>query len=202
MYLLIDNFDSFTYNVVQLLAETGIHPRVVRNDRQELLDSGLHRELEAVVISPGPGGPESSGLCLKFLDLLDPAVPVLGICLGHQVLGHHIGLSVHRAERVMHGKNSWIHHIGEGIFQGLSQPFSATRYHSLLLSEPHEQAPVRVTSRSERGEIMGLGYTDRPWMGIQFHPESILTQEGDQLLGNFVLLAKDNQAGSGENNGT
>ena len=197
MFLLIDNYDSFTHNVVQVLAQAGVLPRVVRNDQAELLDSELYRELEAVVISPGPGGPEKSGHCLRVLQRLDPQTPVLGICLGHQVLGHYAGLALRRADRVMHGKASYIHHLGEGVFQGISRPFSAIRYHSLLLDPPEDEAKVRITAWSEQGEVMGLDYGDRPWMGIQFHPESVLTEEGGRLLENFARMGRQERKRNG-----
>jgi anthranilate synthase component 2 len=191
MFLLIDNFDSFTFNLVQVFQQIGVFPRVVRNDRPELLHMSKQEDLDGVVISPGPGGPLDSGSCLEFLSRLEPSVPVLGVCLGHQILGHFAGHEVRRAGRIMHGKTSQIHHDGEGLFSGLDSPFSATRYHSLLVDEASSRETglaFKVTARSGQGELMGLCYQDRPWMGIQFHPESVLTVQGPQLLGNFVSL--------------
>ena len=191
MFLLIDNYDSFTYNLVQVLAGEGTIPHVLRNDDERLLDADLQLQLTAVLISPGPSGPEKSGLCLEFLSRLDPAVPVLGVCLGQQILGHAAGWRVVRAERIMHGKTSRIHHNGDELFSGLSEPFTATRYHSLLLApEDGGEGRPRVTAWTEEGEIMGIRYADRPWMGVQFHPESVLSEEGPRLLANFLRLVE------------
>ena len=189
MFLLIDNYDSFTFNLVQVFQQIGAFPRVVRNDQPELLELPKKEGLEGVVISPGPGGPLDSGYCLDFLSRLGTSVPVLGVCLGHQILGHFAGHEVRRAGRIMHGKTSSIHHDGRGIFTGLENPFCATRYHSLLVDEAPSRdsgTAVSITARSGQGELMGLCFRDRPWMGIQFHPESVLTKQGPQLLTNFV----------------
>ena len=191
MFLLIDNFDSFTFNLVQALQQIGVFPRVLRNDHPELLHMPEQEGLDGVVISPGPGGPLDSGSCLEFLARLKRTVPVLGVCLGHQILGHFAGHEVRRAGRIMHGKTSQIHHDGKGLFTGLSNPFHATRYHSLLVDEaPSRETGLgfKVTARSGQGELMALQYQDRPWVGIQFHPESVLTLQGPQLLSNFVSL--------------
>ncbi len=191
MFLLIDNYDSFTYNLVQVLAEAGTLPRVLHKDDETLLDQDLFRELSGVLISPGPGGPEKSGLCRDFLSRLPSEIPVLGVCLGQQILGHMAGWSVIRAERIMHGKTSSIRHNGDELFNGLSEPFTATRYHSLLLdpAQDREKLP-EITAWTEEGEIMGIRYTDRPWMGVQFHPESVLSEEGPRLLGNFLRIVQ------------
>jgi anthranilate synthase component 2 len=193
MLLLIDNYDSFTFNLVQAFQQLGVFPLVLRNDRPEILHLAGSADLAGVVISPGPGGPEGSGLCLDFLHAVPPSVPVLGVCLGHQILGRFAGYAVKRAERVMHGKTSMIHHGGLGLFRNLPNPFSATRYHSLLvdLRDPGSRSGVRgvgATAESSRGELMGLAFADRPWAGVQFHPESILTEHGPCLLGNFARL--------------
>jgi anthranilate synthase component 2 len=191
MFLLIDNYDSFTYNLVQVLAEAGTVPRVLRNDEEALLHPDLFRELTGVLISPGPGGPEKSGLCRDFLSRLHPEIPVLGVCLGQQILGHIAGWRVIRAERIMHGKTSRIRHNGDELFSGMSEAFTATRYHSLLLdpAQNGEKLP-EITAWTEEGEIMGIRYTDRPWMGVQFHPESVLSEEGPLLLGNFLRIVQ------------
>ncbi len=185
MFLLIDNFDSFTFNVVQAFQMLGKDPKVVRNDRSELLELAVSGELSMVCISPGPSNPENAGLCLEFLARLPKTVPVLGICLGHQILGHFAGAPVFVADRIMHGKTSLVTHDGTGLFHGLPDPFEVCRYHSLLV--PAEKSGLlRVTARTtDQGEVMGLSYTDRPWAGVQFHPESILTPEGMRLLANF-----------------
>ncbi len=186
MILLIDNFDSFTFNLVQVLQRLDADPVVLRNNQEEILDT-LSRDLRAVIISPGPSRPENTGLCLDFLERLDPGVPVLGVCLGHQVLGHFAGAKIEVADRIMHGKTSWIHHEGEGLFRDIPSPFEACRYHSLL-ARPVEDK-FRITARSEQDEIMGLEYKDRPWMGVQFHPESILTPWGPKLMENFLRIS-------------
>ena len=191
MFLLIDNFDSFTFNLVQAFQQLGADPQVVRNDRDEVLELATSGKLERVCLSPGPSNPENAGHCLEFLARLPKESPVLGVCLGHQTLGHFAGAPVLRAERIMHGKTSMVHHDGDGLFEGLDSPFEVCRYHSLLV--PAEQAADRidVTARTERGEVMGLKYKDRPWHGVQFHPESILTPEGPKLLQNFLNVKGD-----------
>lgn len=188
MLLLIDNYDSFTYNLVQAFQILGSDPLVLRNDQEELLNLVSHPSLQGVVLSPGPGGPLDSGLCLPFLEGLPENVPVLGVCLGHQILAYFSGYKIIRAERIMHGKISEISHNKKGIFYGLDSPFLATRYHSLIMEETNAlaQTPVDITARSETDEPMGLKLSGRPWWGVQFHPESILTQQGPKLLENFI----------------
>ena len=193
MFLLIDNYDSFTFNLVQAFQMLGVFPRVVRHDEPGLPGLAGDPELRAVLISPGPGGPEDSGLCLPFLQALPAGVPVLGICLGHQILGFFAGRSIIRAERIMHGKTSAIAHDGTGLFAHLPNPFQATRYHSLLVDEGgdgHKGHDLLIIARSETQEPMGLRYADRPWFGVQFHPESILSPEGPQLFANFLRISQ------------
>ena len=186
MFLLIDNFDSFTFNLVQAFQQLGADPEVIRNDHEELLELATSGKLERVCLSPGPSNPENAGYCLEFLARLPKEIPVLGVCLGHQTLGHFAGAPVERAERIMHGKVSRVFHEGKGIFAGLDSPFTVCRYHSLIV--PAHLAPdmLEVTARTERGEVMGIQYKDRPWHGVQFHPESILTPDGPKLLANFL----------------
>lgn len=191
MFLLIDNYDSFTFNLVQAFQMLGVFPRVVRHDEPGLPGLANDPTLRAVIISPGPGGPEDSGLCLPFLQALPAGVPVLGICLGHQILGFFAGRSIIRAERIMHGKTSAIAHDGTGLFAHLPNPFQATRYHSLLVDEHRvgqNGSELLITARSEEDEPMGLCFADRPWFGVQFHPESILSPDGALLLKNFIHL--------------
>ncbi|MBG0776114.1 MAG: aminodeoxychorismate/anthranilate synthase component II [Desulfovibrionaceae bacterium] len=186
MFLLIDNFDSFTFNLVQAFQMLGKHPEVIRNDRPELLELAQSGRLEMVCISPGPSNPSNAGLCLRFLELLPKDVPVLGVCLGHQILGHYAGAAVEVAGRIMHGKTSPVTHDGKGLFTGLPDPLEVGRYHSLIVRA--EQAPelLTVTARTtDEDEVMGIRYTDRPWEGVQFHPESVLTPGGMDLLANF-----------------
>jgi len=193
MFLLIDNFDSFTFNLVQAFQQLGAEPVVLRNDRAELLDPAFVAGLTRVVISPGPSRPENAGNCLKFLSLLEKTgmnVPVLGVCLGHQTLGCFAGASVVRAERIMHGKTSPVEHDGTDVFAGLPNPFEVCRYHSLLVLAHEAPEKLRVTARTKEGEVMGMVYTDRPWSGVQFHPESILTPDGPRLLANFLAKTK------------
>ena len=186
MFLLIDNFDSFTFNLVQAFQQLGADPVVIRNDREEVLDLAGSGKLTRVCLSPGPSNPQNAGYCLEFLARLPKTVPVLGVCLGHQTLGHFAGAPVRRADRIMHGKTSPVFHEGKGIFAGVASPFEVCRYHSLIV--PAEQAAdvIDVTARTDQGEVMGLEYKDRPWFGVQFHPESILTPDGPKLLANFL----------------
>jgi len=193
MFLLIDNFDSFTFNLVQAFQQLGADPVVLRNDREELLDPAFVAGLSRVVLSPGPSRPENAGNCLKFLAVLDevgPTTPVLGVCLGHQTLGCYAGASVVRADRIMHGKTSMVLHKGEDIFAGLPQPFEVCRYHSLIVLADEAPDKLHVTATVAEGEVMGMCYKDRPWSGVQFHPESILTPEGPKLLANFLTKTK------------
>ncbi len=187
MFLLIDNYDSFTYNLVQAFYTLGRRPEVVKNDDPVLLELARRPDLEMVCISPGPSRPENAGLCNEFLRLLDPNVPVLGVCLGHEILGAFAGAKVDVAPCVMHGKQSEVVHDGQGLFTGLPNPMKAGRYHSLVVISGEDDANPRftVTARGPEGEVMALAFNDRPWVGVQFHPESVLTPEGLQLLGNF-----------------
>ena len=188
MFLLIDNFDSFTFNLVQAFQQLGADPVVYRNDRAEILDLAGSGGLSRVCISPGPSRPENAGLCLEFLKRLPKSVPVLGVCLGHQILGHHAGASVVRADRIMHGKTSLVEHEGDGLFAGLPNPVEVCRYHSLLVLAQEAPQVLKTTARTAEGEVMGLSYLDRPWVGVQFHPESILTPQGPTLLSNFLKM--------------
>jgi anthranilate synthase/aminodeoxychorismate synthase-like glutamine amidotransferase len=187
MILVIDNYDSFTYNLVQELGELGAELHVVRND-QITLDDIRQMNPSHIVISPGPGTPDDSGVSLEVIKTFGPTVPVLGVCLGHQSIGQVFGGVVKRAPKLMHGKTSRITHNGEGIFAGLSQDFQATRYHSLIVEAATLPDVLEVTARSEDGEIMGLRHKQYPIVGVQFHPESILTPEGMTMLKNFLAM--------------
>ncbi|MDR0354913.1 MAG: anthranilate phosphoribosyltransferase [Deltaproteobacteria bacterium] len=194
MLALIDNYDSFTYNLSQAFQVLGVNPFVVRNDAPGLLDLAGRDDLKMVCISPGPGHPSEAGLCAAFLKtLLDKGrrLPVLGVCLGHQALAELAGVSVTLAERVMHGRSSFAEHDGQGLFKGIASPMKVGRYHSLVVGEPEEGKtlhPVVVTARTAEKEIMALSYRDQNWHGVQFHPESILTPAGRDLLANFLSL--------------
>ncbi len=188
--LVIDNYDSFVYNLVQYLGELGAELEVVRNDaaRAEEL---LARRPHGLVISPGPGQPQDAGVSVEAVTACAGArVPVLGVCLGHQAIGVAFGGRVGRARSIMHGKTSAIEHDGRGVFSGLPSPFEATRYHSLVIEKDACPAQLEVSARSADGEIMGVRHRELPIEGVQFHPESILTGEGKRLLDNFLGLCR------------
>ena len=183
---MIDNYDSFTYNLVQYLGELGAGVDVVRND-VETVDALLARQPEGLVISPGPGRPADAGVSIEAVRRFGEAgIPVLGVCLGHQAIGEAFGGRIVRARTIMHGKVSQISHDGRGVFAGLGEPFEATRYHSLVIDGDAVPEALAVCARTEDGEIMGVRHRTLPIAGIQFHPESILTREGKTLLGNFL----------------
>jgi anthranilate synthase/aminodeoxychorismate synthase-like glutamine amidotransferase len=185
MILVIDNYDSFTYNLVQYLGELGAELRVVRNDAIDT-DGVAALAPERIVISPGPGTPDDAGVSLSLIRRLGERTPILGVCLGHQAIGQAFGGTVARAKAQMHGKTSDIRHDGRGVFAGLSNPLTATRYHSLVILPHTVPADLEVTAWAEDGEIMGVRHRHWPVEGVQFHPESILTVEGKRLLGNFL----------------
>ena len=188
--LVIDNYDSFTYNLVQYLAELGEFPDVVRNDEVTLAEVAA-MDLLGVVISPGPCTPAEAGISTDLVRELGPGLPVLGVCLGHQCIGEAYGAAVVRAPRVMHGKLSSIHHDGRGVFSGLPEPFNATRYHSLVIDSATVPPALEVTARTEDGVIMGVRHREYPVEGVQFHPESILTEGGHALLRNFLDMCAE-----------
>lgn len=198
MFLIIDNYDSFTYNLVQAFQVLGETPVVLKNDDQALLELARSDKLIRVCLSPGPGRPETAGLSLEFLQILEkvnPQVPVLGVCLGHQVLGALAGANIVRANEIMHGKSSNISHNGQGVFFNLPLPLKVGRYHSLLV-ENKENEHFTVTAQTEHDEIMGLKYKNRPWFGVQFHPESVLTPKGLDILNNFLHTNGSTEAAS------
>ena len=183
--LMIDNYDSFTYNLVQYLAELGADVTVWRNDQFEL-DEVAELAPEMIVISPGPGRPESAGLSMPLVERYAGEYPILGVCLGHQAIASVFGGEVIRAERIMHGKTSEIRHDERGVFRGLSNPMTATRYHSLLLARENIPPEIEVCAETEEGEIMALRIRGMAVAGVQFHPESILSPEGKALLKNAL----------------
>ena len=188
MIVVIDNYDSFTYNLVQYLAELGAEVDVHRNDRITI-DQIERRAPSAILLSPGPGEPQDAGITLEVIAAFAGRIPLLGVCLGHQAIGFHFGASVVRAERLMHGRTSPIIHNGAGVFRGLPNPFTATRYHSLIVSEPTLPNELQVTARSDRGELMGIRHRTMAVEGVQFHPESFLSEHGHSLLANFLETA-------------
>jgi anthranilate synthase component II len=189
MLLMIDNYDSFTYNLVQYLGELGQDVKVVRND--ELSVDAIESLAPArIVISPGPCTPNEAGVSLEVIRRFAGRVPILGVCLGHQAIGQAFGGKVIHAKTLMHGKVSAVHHSGEGVFEGLPSPYNATRYHSLAIERASCPAALQVTAWTEDGEIMGVRHRELPVEGVQFHPESILTEHGHALLGNFLKLER------------
>ena len=188
MILVIDNYDSFTYNLVHYLNELGGETVVRRNDALSVQDA-LGMKADAVLLSPGPCTPNEAGICLPLLRGAPEDLPILGVCLGHQAIGQAYGGDVVRAKAIMHGKTSEIHHDGKGLFKGLPNPFTATRYHSLAVSRETLPDELEVTAWTDDGEIMGFQHRTRPVYGVQFHPESIATEGGHQLLANFLDLA-------------
>ena len=186
MILLIDNYDSFTWNLAQYLGELGAAPLVRRNDEMSL-DEIAEMKPERIIISPGPGRPEDAGISVDVIRTFGPQVPLLGVCLGHQGIGVAFGGQVVRAPQLMHGKVSSVQHDGRGVFRQVAQPFTAGRYHSLVVADPLP-ADLEAAARTEDGTIMGLRHKRYPIHGVQFHPESVLTGEGHQLLRNFLEL--------------
>ena len=195
MLLVLDNYDSFTFNLVQYLGELAPeHPIAadLRVERNDALSLEQIRELApaAILISPGPGDPDQSGVCLEVLQKLSPTIPTLGVCLGHQSIAQVYGGKVVRAKELMHGKTSPVHHSGQGVFEGLPNPLTATRYHSLIAERESLPDCLEITAWLDDGTIMGLRHRDFPHIqGVQFHPESVLTQEGHALLANFLRQA-------------
>jgi anthranilate synthase component 2 len=188
MILVVDNYDSFTYNLVHYLNELGAETEVYRNDAISVGEA-LGLKPEAVLLSPGPCTPNEAGICLELIAKAPETLPILGVCLGHQAIGQAFGGDVVRAKTLMHGKTSPIRHNGEGVFKGLANPFIATRYHSLAVSRSTLPNVLEVTAWTDDGEIMGLRHMSRPIHGVQFHPESIATESGHDLLANFLDLA-------------
>ncbi len=187
MILVIDNYDSFTYNLVQALGDLGADLEVRRNDKITVGEvAGMSPA--GIVISPGPGRPEAAGCCCELIDALAAQIPILGVCLGHQAIAATFGGSVVRAPKVVHGKTALVRHKGQRLFAGLPDPLEATRYHSLVVARDDLPAALEVTAWTDDGLIMGLRHRDMPLHGVQFHPESIATAEGPALLANFLAI--------------
>jgi para-aminobenzoate synthetase component II len=185
MILIIDNYDSFTYNLAQYIGELGAEFKVFRNDEISV-DEADKLKPTHLIISPGPGRPENAGISCDMIKHFADKIPILGVCLGHQCLAHVFQAEVVNADRLMHGKISEVFHMAEGFFQGIPNPFEATRYHSLVVQEESLPPRLKVTAYTSEGEIMGIRLADRPVEGVQFHPESILTKHGKLLLTNFL----------------
>jgi anthranilate synthase component 2 len=188
MILVIDNYDSFTYNLVHYLNELGAETLVQRNDALSVAEA-LGLKPQGVLLSPGPKTPNDAGICLALLEAAPADLPIFGVCLGHQAIGQAYGGEVVRAKALMHGKTSQIHHTSKGVFAGLKNPFTATRYHSLSVEKDALPPDLEVTAWTEDGEIMGVQHRTRPVHGVQFHPESIATECGHELLANFLEIA-------------
>jgi anthranilate synthase component 2 len=187
MLLIVDNYDSFTFNLVHYFQELGATTRVIRNDAMSA-EAALALDPDGIVLSPGPCDPDRAGICLDLIGTAPHTLPILGVCLGHQAIGQAFGGEVVSAMEIMHGKTSEIEHDGTGVFAGLANPFTATRYHSLAVRPSSVPDALRVTAKTQDGEIMGLSHRDRPIHGVQFHPESIASQHGHDLLANFLRL--------------
>jgi anthranilate synthase component 2 len=188
MILVIDNYDSFVYNLVHYIEDLGAKTEVVRNDALSVRDA-LRMKPRAIVLSPGPCTPNEAGICLQLLAEAPNDLPILGVCLGHQAMGQAFGGDVIRAKAIMHGKVSPVTHRGGGVFRGLPSPFNATRYHSLAVKRETFPATLTIDAETADGEIMGLSHKTRPVFGVQFHPESIASEHGHAIVGNFLAAA-------------
>lgn len=193
MILLIDNYDSFVFNIYQYIEELGFQCTVVRNDKITL-EEIKKMQPEGIVLSPGPGEPDEAGICLDIIREFQGLLPMFGVCLGHQVIGQSFGGKIIRANKLMHGKTSKIYHRGEGVFQGLDSPIEATRYHSLIISENEFPNCLNITARTTDGVIMGIKHRDYLIEGVQFHPESIMTPSGKKILHNFLKYTQGREA--------
>ena len=195
MYVLIDNYDSFTYNLYHYLGEIGAETEVYRNDEISV-DELAAKNPEGIILSPGPKTPDQAGICLEVIEKLGSKIPVLGVCLGHQSIGQVYGGSVTHAPYLMHGKISKMKHDDKTIFKGFKKPFNATRYHSLIVDRETLPDCLEITSETEDGIIMGLSHKKHPVHGVQFHPESIASEHGHDLLKNFITLAEQHNSGT------
>ena len=188
MIIMIDNYDSFTYNLVQYFGELGADLKIYRNDKITLKQVKALRPKQ-IVISPGPGRPEDAGISVDLIKTFGGKIPILGVCLGHQCMGYAFGGKIVNAKKLMHGKTSQIHHNSQGIFKGIKNPFEATRYHSLVIERKSMPKCFEVTAQTSDGEVMGISHKDGAMWGVQFHPESILTAEGKDILSNFLRIS-------------
>lgn len=188
MILVIDNYDSFVYNIVHYIEDFGVHATVVRNDAVGVCDA-LAMRPSAVVLSPGPGAPKSAGVCVPLLKEAPQDLPIFGVCLGHQAIGEAFGGDIVQARAIMHGKVSPVRHRGQGLFRGLPSPFNATRYHSLAVKRETFPDRLCIDAETDDGEVMGLSHRTRPIFGVQFHPESIASEHGHAIIGNFLAAA-------------
>lgn len=193
MLLIVDNYDSFTFNLVHYFQELGASTRVIRNDAMSV-EAALALAPDGIVLSPGPCDPDRAGICLGLIEHAPADMPILGVCLGHQAIGQAFGGEVVSAKQIMHGKTSPVSHDGTGVFAGLPSPFTATRYHSLAVKPASVPDVLAVTATTADGEIMGLAHRDRPVHGVQFHPESIASEHGHDLLANFLALTGRSRA--------
>lgn len=191
MILLIDNYDSFTYNLFQAFIITGVEVEVVRNDKITIDEIKKIPNLQGIVLSPGPGHPTQSGICLDIIRELGMSIPVFGVCLGHQAIGHVFGGTVDLADKVLHGKPSDINHKNSALFQNMSTPFTAARYHSLVVKQEGFPDVLNIDATDNEGNIMALSHKEFPIFGVQFHPESILTPDGQKIVDNFVEFCKN-----------
>ena len=187
MVLVIDNYDSFTYNLVQYMGELGAKVEVFRNDEIRV-DEVIGRNPRKIVISPGPGEPADAGISVALIRAVQERIPLLGVCLGHQAIGEALGGKVVRAPAIMHGKTSLVHHDREGVFAGITNPFTATRYHSLIVERESLPGELTIRAWTDDGVIMGMDCREKLLYGVQFHPESIMTKEGKNIIGNFLEL--------------
>jgi anthranilate synthase component II len=190
LILIVDNYDSFTYNLVQLVGQSSKDFLVVRNDKLTPDVLNNERRIEKILISPGPGRPENAGICVETIKQYSPYIPLLGVCLGHQAIGYAFGGKIDFAPVLMHGKTSLIHHDGKGIFSNIESPFEATRYHSLVISRDNFPPDLEITAQTDDGTIMGVRHRNFSVEGIQFHPESILTKVGAQMIKNWLSQGK------------
>lgn len=195
MFILIDNYDSFTYNLYHYLGEIGAEVEVYRND-EITIDEIREKKPEGIILSPGPCTPDDAGICMDIIETLGADIPILGVCLGHQSIGQVYGGKVIRAPYLMHGKVSKINHLNKSVFEGFKSPFDATRYHSLIVERESLPDTLEITSQTDDGIIMGLSHIEHPVHGVQFHPESIASEHGHDLLKNFVTLAENYNSGA------